>query len=525
MEPVELGEAKWMLGRRSALLSGLVVVGLSLVTLAPSSTNAAVRKGLKARLRVPAVTTTTTTTTAPRSTTSTTTPAPATTTLAPAVAFVPTPITWTPCSTYDCARVVVPRSYDQPGENLTLQVIRSRATSADRIGALFMYPGGPGGSSVSVLQTLEKRLPAELRARFDLIGVDSRGLPRSTPFRCGNITDLSTNRDARLRYTAACKLNASQELLTTDSETNARDMDTVRAAMGEPTITFLGYSYGGQLGRAYATLFPERVRAMVLDSPTDPGTTPEQRIIDQLEARESTLASFLQYCSARPSCAFNDGTDLGIRYEALATQVAAFPVAGSGYTLDRTLFELLVDNELRTDSRWPTLGLILRDLITTGSLTRVNTLVSSLDLTSADSAARDNALAVYLATVCRDGFMPTTQTELDDLSARVATVAPHFVTRLDILTAGGSCLNWPVAARPARPAPTVASGPTLVISTVWDLTTPHEWSQQLAQRIGASIIPVDRTGHGVFPGLSCVDALTTRFLVELTPPSLGTRCA
>ncbi len=514
-----------MHGRRNPLLFGLAVVGLSLVTLAPTSTGAAVRKGSKARLRVPTVTTTVTPATTMPATTTTTS-----TTLAPTAPFVPTPITWTTCGLYDCARVVVPRSYDQSGEsgssggNLTLQVIRSRATSADRIGTLFMYPGGPGGSSVSVVQSLEKRLPAEVRARFDLIGVDSRGLPRSTPFRCGDITDLSTNREARLRYTAACKLNASQELLTTDSETNARDMDTVRAAMGEPTITFVGYSYGGQLGRAYATLFPERVRAMVLDSPTDPATAPEQRIIDQLEARESTLASFLQYCTARPSCAFNDGTDLSIRYTALATQVAAFPVAGNGYTLDRALFELLVDNELRTDSRWSTLGLILRDLITTGSLTRVNALVSSLDLSSADTAARDNALAVYLSTVCRDGFMPTTQAELDDLSGRVATVAPHFVTRLDILTAGGSCLNWPVPPRPARTAPTVASGPTLVISTVWDLTTPHEWSQQLAQSIGASIIPVDRTGHGVFPGLSCVDTLTTRFLVDLSPPPFGTRC-
>ena len=454
------------------------------------------------------------------------------TTVAPLLAvsatFVPDPIVWTACAAYECAKVRVPRDYDLTDLSaglVTLQVIRNRTTSADRIGALFVYPGGPGGSSVTLVQSIARRVSPENARRFDIVGIDTRGLPRSTPFRCGNTNDLSSNREARARYTASCKANAPEEIATTDSETNARDMDMVRAAMGDPSISFLGYSYGGQLGRAYSVLFPERVRAMILDSPTDPGTDPQQRIIDQFEARESTLASFLQYCAARPACAFNDGSDLLIRYNALAAQIASVPIAGPTYTLDRGLLELLVDDQLRSDGQWPALGSMLRDLFNTGSLTRVTSLVSTRNLGSSDANARDNALAVYLSTVCHDGFMPSTQAQLDELALRIPVVAPHFVTRVDNHTAGGTCVNWPVAARVPRPAPLSPTGPTLIISTVWDLTTPHEWGQQLAQAIGAFIIPVDRTGHGVFPGLSCVDTLATRFLVDLTPPALGTRCA
>ena len=204
---------------------------------------------------------------------------------------VPT-IAWRPCSPGDslqCASVRVPLDYGRPtGPQITLSVNRLPALDpAHRLGSIFLNPGGPGGSGVDMVSEVAFGMSVAFRGRFDIVGFDPRGIARSTPLVC--FTDatelgraaapwpypLGSEQERRQeqydrQLAQSCSAHASSIIDHMSTADVARDLDLLRAAVGDSSLTYLGYSYGTQIGTTYANLFPHRVRAIVLDGVLDP---------------------------------------------------------------------------------------------------------------------------------------------------------------------------------------------------------------------------------------------------------------
>ena len=199
-------------------------------------------------------------------------------------------VAWQPCRDgFQCATVRAPLDYDNPGgAKVSLSVIRRpAATRSERIGSLMVNPGGPGVSGVDFVRDLVKFLPPVLRARFDVVGFDPRGVRRSTPVRCFNtaaeadavrppFTFPVTPAEEQLQHRyltrlgAACARHAGAILAHVSTADVARDMDFLRAALGDRRMSYWGISYGSMLGQTYANLFPDKVRALVIDGVIDP---------------------------------------------------------------------------------------------------------------------------------------------------------------------------------------------------------------------------------------------------------------
>ncbi len=477
----------------------------------------------------------TTTTTAPAATTTT---APATTTTAPPTTVAPaaapspsgrrqpssvTPIAFSACrdSIYECAFVRAPVSYADPdGPTVELFVSRRRATSPElRIGTVFVNPGGPGGPTYDLVRSARDFLTPEVLARFDVIGVDPRGTARSAPLAC----DLrSFDSGVPCGSTDPAQLNAM------DTETAARDLEVVRAALGEERISYVGFSYGTYLGAVYRALFPTRVRAMVLDSAVDPARFGLSMLLDPLEATERALDAFLDECASGrlQPCNFNDGTDLRAKY--LATRERAIAASTRGRERGERDFDQAVAGLVGFPRNgWPILGRALQEVATTGT--------GNFTATAADNQAtldseRIDALdqfspQVNVAVNCRDGILPRDPSGSATARGQIPVVGPRFTGLLRAVTAAETCVRWPAATAPAIPLGPQPAVPTLIVTSVYDLTTPLRWAQGLSTTLAAPLLVRNGGGHGAAPRSACIRTASAALLIELRLPAPGFVCS
>ncbi|MBX3286598.1 MAG: alpha/beta fold hydrolase, partial [Actinobacteria bacterium] len=217
------------------------------------------------------------------------------------------PLRWEPCDRFQCAELVVPVDHDEPdGPTLTLSMLRRPASKPDqREGAILVNPGGPGGSAIDLAKALP--LPSRLTDRFDVIGVDPRGVGRSSPLDCRTHLQAMYDADPTMEDDAdrAAYLDISQQFVDECEQRYAdllphlgtvdvaKDMDLVRRALGDEQITWLGYSYGTSIGQQYARLFPTHVRAMVIDGVVDTTQTGLEAARDQAAGFDGALDAFV----------------------------------------------------------------------------------------------------------------------------------------------------------------------------------------------------------------------------------------
>jgi pimeloyl-ACP methyl ester carboxylesterase len=216
---------------------------------------------------------------------------------------------------YDCATIKVPEDWAQPanGETLDLALVRGHDTSQrDRIGSLLINPGGPGAEGIGYAVYRSTALPAEITRRFDIVGFDPRGVGQSSPVKCFTDADLDANFGSdphpvsqadfdasaslarRLAQSCGDKYGDGLQLYST--EQTARDMDAIRASLGDEKLTYLGYSYGTLLGAVYAHLFPKNVRALALDGAVDPTQTSVMSAENQAKGFERAFDNFAAWC-------------------------------------------------------------------------------------------------------------------------------------------------------------------------------------------------------------------------------------
>jgi pimeloyl-ACP methyl ester carboxylesterase len=274
---------------------------------------------------------------------------------------------WTDCAAefgpgVQCATAKVPLDYDRPtGQTIDVALNRHRATDpVHRVGSLFLNPGGPGGSGETFLPEALTAIDPSLPARFDLIGVSPRGTSRSTPVQCfataaeqeaffGALPAFPVTAEipawlaAYRDYTNRCARVAGPIIDHSSTANFVRDLDLLRQAVGDPGFSFLGYSYGSQVGSTYAAMFPSRVRAVVIDGVVDPvawstgygGTGALLPITTRLKSAEGasdTLGAFFRTCAAAgpARCSFADpgatAGQLSAKWDKLTRDIRKRPV-------------------------------------------------------------------------------------------------------------------------------------------------------------------------------------------------------
>jgi pimeloyl-ACP methyl ester carboxylesterase len=438
-------------------------------------------------------------------------------------------IAWESCGANECAEIEVPVDYDDPdGDTLTLSVLRVPA-SGDRIGALFVNPGGPGGTATDFAEYVGFSFPSELTDRFDIVGVDPRGLGASE-IDCGaDFTELygqdysidsEDDEQALLEvsqdYVDDCEAAVGTDLLANLGTLDvARDMDAVRAAMGEDQINYLGFSYGTAIGQVYAEEFPDRLRAMVLDGLVDLELSGTELAEEQALGFESALEAFAADCDDQGSSGCPIAPDALDAIDELSQRVEEAPVVAEPRDLGPGELAIGLSQPLYAPFLWPDLADAIAE-----ALDGDGTAMVAL----ADDYLSFGSFDIYFAVNCLDLAWPDRPEELLAEGAGMENEAPHFGP--SIVNDYVRCTMWPIDPEPLPAISAPDAPPIVVVSTTNDPATPYEFGVRTAERLETGVlVTYEGEGHGaISTGSSCVDDLVVDYLVDLEPPEDGTTC-
>lgn len=461
---------------------------------------------------------------------------------------------WDACDDgFECATLTVPRRWsDVEGDTLDLAVARHRA-EGERIGSLVMNPGGPGASGVDFVQAfVGGSLPEGLDQRFDIVGWDPRGTGRSDRIDCttdeewleadidptpDDQADIDAIRSEAEEAARTCTTEVGDLLELVGTRATARDLEALRGALGDEELSYVGYSYGTTIGMEYLRLFPERVRAMVLDGVAVPGAEPVEDSLVQARGFERALDSYLAGCADRPSCTLGDDPKAALID--LVDRLETGPIPAD-YTYDVEGAEarsgslgvgelyIAVASALYSEASWLTLdeGLASARAATPDG----RTLLAMRDeyLGRQPDGTWDDDSDSRAAIRCADQEARSPQPEGDtDLvtpwAAELAFWGAWFAVGLP------GCWGLPEAIEPLAPLSDGAiadAPPVVVIGTTNDPATPYEQSEQAARIIDGSVL-VTFVGdqHTVYSSQSdCIDDPVTSYLITLAPPAPGLRC-
>jgi pimeloyl-ACP methyl ester carboxylesterase len=461
------------------------------------------------------------------------------------VAAKPKPkLDWKSCGEdSECARLTVPLDYANVdnGKTIKIALLRVRATDSERrIGSLLLNPGGPGAPGAEFAGSIAGVMPDEIRARFDIVGFDPRGTGKSRPVKCrDNLDDVFSldyspdTSDERTQLGTGldelaqeCERRSGDVLPYVSSENTARDMDRIRAAVGDKKLTYVGYSYGTYIGTLYAKLFPKKVRALVLDGAIDPNLSGVEIGLEQAVGFERSLDAFLAQCSRNNRCPFYNAGDSEGAFDRVAAQIDAQPLpAGDDRMLGGGEFDLGVAQALYAGrSGYRTLEQALA-AAARGDGDRLLELSDQYTGRRPDGTY-DSSQPAFWAIGCLDGPTIGGPDEFQAAEARFRAEAPRVGVAL--LNAGLICAYWkvPTVKSPA-PVRIDDAPPVLVIGTTNDPATPLKWSEGLAREItSATLLVAEGTQHTAFVTAfnSCVDDNVVKYLLDLEPPPNGTRC-
>ncbi|MFI6878652.1 alpha/beta hydrolase [Streptomyces sp. NPDC050400] len=462
---------------------------------------------------------------------------------------------WRECGApgFECASLKAPLDYDEPSAgDIDLAVSRKKATGpGERLGSLLVNPGGPGGSAIGYLQSYAGiGYPQGVRARYDMVAVDPRGVARSAPVTCldGPRMDAYTQTDVTPDDTAEQdRLSAAFKKFASGCETYdktsrkvlphvstieaARDMDLVRAALGDEKLNYVGASYGTFLGATYAGLYPERVGRLVLDGAMDPSLDARELNEQQTAGFETAFQSFAKDCVGRSDCPLGTGTpdEAGKRLKEFFTTLDRTPIATGdpdGRKLGEALATTGVIAAMYDEGAWPQ----LRDALTAAIKEKDGAGLLAL---SDSYYERDpdgtytNLMFANAAVNCLD--QPPSFTSPQE----VKDALPDFEKASPVFGAGlaWSALNcgyWPVKPT-GEPHRITADGaaPIVVVGTTRDPATPYPWAKALADQLSSGrLLTYDGDGHTAYGrGSDCIDGAIDTYLLDGTPPTDGKRCS
>jgi len=453
-------------------------------------------------------------------------------------------VAWTDCgSDFECATVQVPVDYDDlTGDTTGLSVNRRPATDARaRIGSLLVNPGGPGGSGVEYATAVASQLGTDVQSAYDVVGFDPRGVVSSEPIVCLETAELDefiafdpdpdTDAEASAAldlvddFGQACEQAAPDLLPHLSTVDVARDMDVLRAVLGDEQLHYLGASYGTFIGSVYAELFPDRVARMVLDGAVDPSLSNEEGLLQQATGFETALRAYVDDCVQQDDCPLGDDTDVGLQRVAdLLAELDEQPLpTGEERELTEALGVYGIILPLYAKEAWPALTSALT-LALDGDGGALLTL-ADLYLKRTDSGYSDNSAQVIYAVNCLDRPSDATVEEIQASVPAFEAASPTLGSLFAWTPL--ACTQWPVEA--ASPVPEIdaqGAAPILVVGTTRDPATPYVAAQALAEQLDSGVLLTrEGDGHtGYNVGNECIDDAVDAYLVDGTVPPEGTRC-
>ncbi|MEE1799709.1 alpha/beta hydrolase [Streptomyces sp. JV176] len=458
-------------------------------------------------------------------------------------------LTWRDCGVPDfrCATMKAPLDYTKPnGTEIDLAVARKKATGpGKRLGSLMVNPGGPGGSAVGYLQAYAGiGYPAPVRAQYDMVAIDPRGVARSEPVEClsGKEMDAYTQVDqtpddqaevtkltaAFKKFAQGCERRSGTVLPHVSTVEAARDMDVFRAVLGDRKLSYVGASYGTFLGATYAELFPKRTGRLVLDGAMDPSLPARELNRDQTAGFETAFRSFAEDCVKQADCPLGrkSATDVSNRMKAFFTELDARPVpAGGGRELSESLATTGVIAAMYDESAWPQLREALAGAMD-GDGAALLALADSYYERESDGTYA-NLMFANSAVNCLD--LPPSFTGPDEVTKALPSfeqASPVFGRGL--AWAALNCTYWPTKATGA-PHRIEAKGaaPIVVVGTTRDPATPYKWARSLADQLSSgTLLTYNGDGHTAYGrGSDCIDTAINTYLLEGTPPARGKKCS
>ncbi|MHC5909012.1 alpha/beta hydrolase, partial [Streptomyces sp. S6] len=441
---------------------------------------------------------------------------------------------WAPCDDpenpgAECAALSVPVDWARPdGPRFDLAVARRKATDPGaRVGAMVFGPGGPGDSGVDRVVGGIGRFSPEVRRRFDIVSFDPRGVGGSNPVTCSG--DLLAERpspemrsqadfEATLAYNsrlrADCRARTGPVFDHLDTVQTVRDLDALRAALGERRLTFHGSSYGTLLGAQYAETYPHRVRAVVLESVMDHSVASTRAFLraEAVTAQDS-FREFVKWCDGAARCALH-GRDVHAVWQGLLVR------AGRG--------------ELE-DPKKPGTALSSSDLVNrvafrkfyqpdhAGLATEIARMAASEPLPASPTTRLPLPPAVAL--FCSDWRLPVRDhQEYASLVTMMRTTAPDLPYLLPLHMVA-ACLGTPTA-NPQHPLDAHGAPPILVSNALHDPATGYPWAASVARQLGrgGALLTYEGQGHGSVTKGSCMTDAVDSYLTDLVVPPRGTRC-
>ena len=451
-------------------------------------------------------------------------------------------LAWDFCSGgFQCATLHVPLDYTKPaGRTITLALIRKPAKSrSGRIGSLLLNPGGPGASGLEFLRNASE-IFANVNTRFDLVSWDTRGVGESTPVRClsdeqldayfalDTVLDDPAEKDAYVKATkdfvAGCQRNSGFLLPFMDTDNTARDLDRIRAALGDAKLSYVGFSYGTYIGQWYAHLYPKHIRALVMDGVVDSTATGDTGIVRQTAGFDDNLQAFFTWCRATTSCAYGRRGDPAQKLKAAMARLDETPLQVGGRQLTRSLAMVGVALTMYDQSYW-----------------------TYLDRGMTELDAGDGRLLLYLAdflherdsgghysnlenggnqgTVCMDFYAPNDIAAYDALGPDLAKASPIFGPFVQYSAL--QCAFWPARSRSAFERLTIRGAPPiLLVGGTNDPATPYAGAQSMTKEIpGSVLLTRNGNGHTSYATSVCARSAEDAYLIDLTLPAPGTVCS
>jgi len=453
-------------------------------------------------------------------------------------------LTWEECGTDRCTWVKVPVDYQKPnGETLRLRAKYRESGSEEASRKLFINPGGPGGSGVDFVDPFATRASEGIRNDYDIVGFDPRGVGDSNPIEClsdkefAKFVDVDPDPDEPSEvddYLAqteilgeGCKAESGDLINHVSTIEVARDLDVLRALMGESSLDYYGASYGTQIGATYAELFAPKVGRMVLDGAIDPTLSDEEQGFGQAQGFQQALEAYVKWCVTMAACPLGTDPDAGLQQ--IAGLVDGLDQKPLDTTSERKLTEAMgfygIAVTLYDRESWSYLSTALADAIKKGDGTVLLALADAYFQRGPDGTYADNSGEAIYAVRCLDNPSQKTVGDVDALEPKYVKAAPIF-GRIFAWSALG-CTDWPGK---STEEPITINGegakPIVVIGTTRDPATPYVWATALAKQLESGVLVTrEGDGHtGYRAGNDCVDVAVDQYLLKGVVPKDGLEC-
>lgn len=455
-------------------------------------------------------------------------------------------LAWSECEGYaraQCATMQVPLDYARPGGRaISIALLRVPAEDqAHKVGSLVVNPGGPGSPGTSYAASARRVFRDALTDRYDVVGFDPRGTGASTPIDCVSDPELDdfvagdpdpdTTAEAEefmaaeREFMTGCQARSGELAAHISTVEAARDMDVLRAVLGERTLDFFGASYGTKLGATYAMLFPRRVGRLVLDGAVDLQLGQREMLLEQGHGFEVALRAYVANCVDLGDCFLGDSVDAGVeRIQRFLRDVDQQPmdVGDRQFRIGNAFYGVILP--LYSRDSWVYLSAALKDAFSgdAGSLLYFSDLYASRN---AAGGYDDNSIEANYVINCLDQPLVVDPARVPSDYADFEEASPTFGRALAWAQTG--CNDF--TARASEPPPSgsaAGAAPILVIGTTRDPATPYSWAVALAEQLSSAVL-VTRHGDGhtgYNSGNECVDLAVEDYLVDGVVPSGPVDC-